>query len=382
MEAHSYLTKEQLEERRYPRSHNDDGRSEYMRDANAIIHSHPFRRLKNKTQVFFSPGNDHICTRMEHSLYVASISHTIASALNLCTDLVEAIGLGHDLGHAPFGHQGEKALSSCIKEASGNGTKFHHELQGIRVVEFLCRPGGTGLKLTYAVKDGIVSHCGEGKEEFKVFPRKEFIDLGSIKSLGHKPATLEGCVVRLADKVAYLGRDIEDAVQAKIIEEHQLPPDIQALLGTKNGDIINKFVVDIIENSNVPLAGTSDLSSGQDDEFYISMSQEKGELLKSLMNFNYDKIYYNPIFETYKKDIDHIIKTLFEYLLSQRDKYRSNPTGYESDRYFFVRRFGIFQERYGIKSNEEEDIQAVTDFIAGFTDDFARESYNELLKIV
>ncbi|KKK85961.1 hypothetical protein LCGC14_2768020, partial [marine sediment metagenome] len=203
----------------------DDFRLAYHHDFTRIVHSRPFRRLRHKTQVFISPSNDHICTRLEHSLYVASVAETIARALRLNEDLVRAIALGHDLGHAPFGHKGEKVLNDCAKEF---GSEFSHELHSLRVVEHLESPyleqGHPGLNLTFAVRDGIACHYGEGFERELAPDRlKKPKDLANMKRGEALPATLEGCVVRWADKVAYLGRDLEDAVQLGLFGWEDMP---------------------------------------------------------------------------------------------------------------------------------------------------------------
>lgn len=210
----------------------EDVRGPYFRDQTAIIHSLPFRRLKNKTQVFFAPENDHICTRIEHALHVSTISATICKGLELDVELAQAIALGHDLGHAPFGHSGEKILNELNSKNGG----FQHELHGLRIVDHLTRYG-EGLNLTYAVRDGIISHYGEEFSQF-IEPTSEYKNLEQLFTRGSKPTTYEGCVVRMADKIAYFGRDIEDAIKAGLIVEKDIPTNIRNELGTQNGEII------------------------------------------------------------------------------------------------------------------------------------------------
>ena len=224
----------------------EDFRGSYYRDTTAIIHSSPFRRLKHKTQVFFAPSNDHICTRMEHVLHVSSIASTICRPLGLDTELAWAIGMGHDLGHTPFGHVGEIIMDKiCKQKGLGN---FEHEVNSLRVVDRLSEKG-KGLNLTYAVRDGIVSHCGEHFVQ-RIKPSFEIKDLDGIKTrIGLIPTTFEATVVRFSDSIAYLGRDFEDASRLGILTK-PLPDCVKRDLGSTNGEIINTLVTDIIENSS------------------------------------------------------------------------------------------------------------------------------------
>jgi dGTP triphosphohydrolase len=176
----------------------EDIRGAYFRDQTAVVHSFPFRRLKHKAQVFFSPNNDHVCTRIEHALHVATIAATIAKGLGLDENMAYAIGLAHDLGHAPFGHAGEDALKDKASEVGG----FIHEIHGRRVVEVLGNRGKS-LNLTYAVRDGIVCHCGEAPDK-SISPRTDKIELDKIIDRKHYPCSYEGCAARMADRLAYL----------------------------------------------------------------------------------------------------------------------------------------------------------------------------------
>lgn len=198
----------------------DDIRSEFARDYTRILHCSAYRRLKHKTQVFFATRNDHICTRIEHVNHVASVSYTIANYLGLNTELTNAIATGHDLGHAPFGHAGETFLKEIVSKEIGES--FWHERNSLRFVD-KCEtlPDRDGiehnLNLTYATRDGIVCHCGE-VDENSIFPRDEVLDLCSISQANHySPFTWEGCVVKIADKISYIGRDIEDARLLKVL---------------------------------------------------------------------------------------------------------------------------------------------------------------------
>ena len=225
------------------KSRDDDVRGPFFRDQTAIVHSMPYRRLKHKAQVFFSPKNDHICTRIEHALHVATISATIARALDLNVDLVYAIGLGHDLGHAPFGHAGERTLNQKCEDIGG----FIHEIHGLRVVDVLGNRG-VGLNLTYGVRDGIICHCGEAPDR-ELKPRDENVPLYKIKRKDTLPSSWEGCVMRIADRVAYLGRDLEDSIDGGFVERGEVPEAVEKELGESNGEIIDTLVIDIIETS-------------------------------------------------------------------------------------------------------------------------------------
>ena len=202
---------------------NNDVRSEFERDYTRVVHSTAYRRLKHKTQVFFSPENDHICTRSEHVTHVESISYTIANYLGLNTELTKAIATAHDIGHSPFGHQGEKILSQISQRDIGE--KFWHERHGMIMVdkvELLENPSKErcNLDLTYAVRDGIISHCGEIDENM-LRPRDEFINLYEYNYPNeYAPYTWEGCVVKISDKISYLGRDIIDAVTLGILDKN------------------------------------------------------------------------------------------------------------------------------------------------------------------
>ena len=202
----------------------DETRSPFYRDYSRILHCTSYRRLKHKTQVFFATQNDHICTRMEHVNHVASISYTISKFMGLNTELTQAIALGHDLGHSPFGHEGETLLSEIMQQWDGS---FWHEKNGLYTADKIATlPNAYGihknLRLTYAVRDGIISHCGE-TDENGLYPRVQAVDLEQIERPNqYMPYTWEGCVVKLSDKIAYLGRDIEDAIELNLLEPDRL----------------------------------------------------------------------------------------------------------------------------------------------------------------
>lgn len=348
-----------LLKRKVPRK--DDFRGDYFRDTTAIIHSYPFRRLKHKTQVFFSPKNDHICTRIEHVMHVASIAATVCKALDLDTDLAWAIGLGHDLGHTPFGHAGEQIIRNIRKGKGG----FNHELYSLRVVDHLINYG-KGLNLTYAVRDGIVTHCGERFEQ-SITPRQVEKNLSAIKDLNHYPSTWEGAVVRMSDKIAYLGRDIEDAIQLKVITREMLPDECRTTLGASNSEIINSLVEDIIKTSRETGA--------------IGFSDKIIAAVKVQRDFNYQKIYLNPVLTGYQRYFERIIHTLYGYLDEIFALYNDNEEKYRKENNILAVRFGDYVHKMtGFYEKEDGGFDnLVTDYIAGMTDNYAIESVSEIM---
>ncbi len=353
----STLTREELTGRIRPRD--NDIRGAYFRDTTAIIHSNPFRRLKHKTQVFFTPDNDHICTRIEHVLHVASVSATVCRSLNLDADLAWAIGLGHDLGHTPFGHVGEKIVEELL------GEPFAHELYSLRVVDKLANKG-KGLNLTYAVRDGIINHCGEQFEQ-AIVPDFELKDLSSIENRNRYPSTWEGCIVRMSDKIAYIGRDFEDAVNLKMLSRDDLPHAVGDVLGESNGEIIDTLVNDMIRSS---------LRTGS-----IGFSREVYEALLEFRNFNYRNIYKHRLLSEYHRYFRRILFTLFEYLIDLYDSHKDNYAGYSREGNTLAARFGEYlvkmQELY--RSEEASGKSVVIDYIAGMTDDFALSAVQEIM---
>lgn len=342
-------------------------RTDYERDGNRILYSMEFRRLRHKTQVFFNAKNDHICTRMEHVLNVGSIAVTIARTLNLNQDLTYAIALGHDLGHAPFGHSGERVLDKCMKKVDSS-SGFQHELHSLRVVDKLATRiskekinNNRGLNLTFEVKDGIVCHCGENYSEY-ILRRdlnKTPESLKKIKKRGELPFTLEACVVRLVDKIAYVGRDIEDAVRVKLMDVQDIPKDIRNELGHSNGEIINTLVCDLIENSY-----------GKD---CIQLSPAKGEALEKLINENVRLIYKADKITRYEKIAENTLEGLFDNLLqSLSDIEKLQFSDVKVYRMFYN---FIMDKQY---DETESNAQKVIDFIAGMTDSFAQSCFEEI----
>jgi len=293
-------------------------RTEYQRDRDRIIHSKAFRRLMHKTQVFLAPEGDHFRTRLTHTIEVSQIARTVARALSLNEDLTEAIALGHDLGHTPFGHSGEIVLN----EIHDGG--FMHNVQSLRVVEILEGKSGKnqrGLNLTFEVKDGIEHHTG-----------------------GTLPTTLEGQIVRISDRIAYINHDIDDALRSGIIAQPDLPKDCIETLGNSHSKRINTLIIDLIQNSG-----------GQNK---ISLSSECENSMNKLRTFMFENVYYSP---KVKKNedvsmVEVIIKKLYNL-------YYSNPDMLPNELRAMMPDFGL---------NE-----IVKDYIAGMTDRYAISSYND-----
>lgn len=344
----------------------DPFRLEFARDETRILHSPPFRRLKHKTQVFLSPDNDHICTRMEHVLHVSSIASVIGRCLNLNTDLVSAIAKGHDLGHPPFGHAGERVLDELLKK-QGINAGFMHEVHGLRVVDMLTNMGA-GLNLTYEVRDGIVTHCGERFERtVKPDRKRDLRGLERINDRDSYPSTLEGCLVRMVDRIAYLGRDLEDALKAGIIKKAEVPAEIVKKLGVENGRIIGCFVNDTIANSM--------------EKDAIEMSDEVFALMNLLKDFNYERIYQNQEVMRKSAKAGSIIELLFHEL----DKiYTASDRGSNALYIQNLIRDAPLTEvffHFTRNTNYTEKTpswRVVTDYVAGMTDFFAERTFGQL----
>ena len=288
----------------------------YQRDIDRITHrSKSFRRLKHKTQVFLQPEGDHYRTRLTHTLEVARIGRTIARALRLNEDLAEAIALGHDLGHTPFGHAGERALNEILSDEGG----FKHNEQSLRVVEVL-EKDGQGLNLTYEVKNGIVCHTGETK-----------------------PETHEGQVIRLADRIAYLNHDIDDAIRAGILRETDIPEEITCALGATHSERINTLILDLLGESK---------KSGE-----ISFSPQTTFIFSTLYDFVYKSVYKNMRAKSEETKVYGIISGLFSH-------YSDNPDELPDD-------YRIVAARDGLR-------RAVSDFVSGMTDKYSIYMYGEL----
>lgn len=336
----------------------DATRTPFLRDATRILHSREFRRLKHKTQVFLSPENDHICTRMEHVLHVASIAGVVARCLSLNFDLTEAIALGHDLGHGPFGHSGEERLNELAQGIGG----FVHELHALRVVDRLASRG-QGLNLSWEVRDGIVCHCGERFDQIaRPEPKDELLE--SIRALGPMPSTLEGCVVRMVDRVAYCGRDMEDAITVGLITLDQVPEDVRTILGSTNGEIISALVEDTVAQSR--------------DRNEIALSDAVFGAMRALIEFNYEHIYLHPEVEQRKAQACYILEQLWGWFLGLVKRTERCRAMTKHDLTFDVaRRFRDHVETIGYDADVASE-QIVLDFVASMTDNFALRSFEEL----
>ena len=357
------MDENEMMERERPRK--EDIRGSYYRDTTAIIHSSPFRRLKHKTQVFYAPSNDHICTRMEHVLHVASIASTICRPLGLDTELAWAIGMGHDLGHTPFGHTGEKIISGlCVERGL---PPFEHEVNSLRAIDSLSN-NGKGLNLTYAVRDGIVSHNGESLNK-RLVPTFKKKDMKSIVSrVGLVPATYEGVVVRFSDTIAYLGRDFEDASRLGIVDGRDLPEIVKTRLGTTNSQIITALVNDLIE--------------GADEENGIGFSDYVFEAVKAFSDFNYQYIYRSKIMNGYTEYFSRLINLILNYLEKLYSSFGLEEKGYLEERNMLAAGFySHMKEMYPIYMEKEgSDKRMIMDYIAGMTDNFCLDCANEILK--
>ena len=342
----------------------EDVRGSYFRDQTAIIHSTAFRRLKHKTQVFYAPKSDHICTRIEHVMHVATIAKSICMGLNsygwdLDLEMAFAIGLGHDLGHAPFGHDGESILNKLL----GGNLAFIHEIHSYRVVEYLAN-SGNGLNLTYGVKDGIISHNGEKYEQF-LRPQITPNELDKIKNRQVLPSSFEACIVRFADKIAYLGRDIEDGIAAKVIKKKQIPEDFQTNIGSTNSQIIDTYVNDIIQTSK--------------NEKVIGLSDKKFHHLKQIRDFNYKYIYLNDK-ELIFPNAERILTEIYEFLGEIYEKFKSNFNKYKKSNLSIVRHFGEYlKTMYHFYGDNTETKRILGDYIAGMTDLYAIKAIKQII---
>ena len=373
------------------RKKENDVRSEFDRDYTRIIHSNAYKRLKHKTQVFFSPDNDHICTRSEHVTHVESISYSIASYLGLNTELTRAIAVSHDIGHSPFGHSGEKILSRISQKDLGK--TFWHEQNGLHFVdsiELLESQDGyiKNLNLTYAVRDGIISHCGE-IDQNALKPRDEYIDLNDYEYPNQSmPYTWEGCVVKISDKISYIGRDIQDAITLGILDTHledlkQLLKPIQDEKEINNSAIINYLVSDLCQNSS-PEKG-------------LRFSESAFELMNKIKEFNYKHIYFSNRVKPAMKYFELVINEIYNTLKSCYSKgitmfnikklerfYPKLSNGF----YNYLENYSDFSNRENLKLKNKVifDVndfnsycESIIYYISGMTDNFAIEIYNEII---
>lgn len=357
----SYATKD--EDAYRIKEEENDIRTPFFRDIDRIIYALSYTRYMDKTQVFSFNENDHICKRMVHVQYVSKIARTIGRALNLNEDLIEAASLGHDLGHVPFGHVGEKILNDI--SLKNNEGYFNHNIQSVRNLMFV-EDNGMGKNLTVQVLDAIMCHNGEfvmGEYRPKNKTKEEFLDeynrSYTDKNIELIPMTIEGCVVRISDLIGYIGKDVEDAIRLGILDSNDIPDNIRKVLGSTNREIVNTIILDVIKNS---VDDNGEVS-------YIKFSDEVYNAVKDLKDFNYKYIYskantpddikryeemFNFLFDTYLTDLtiknhDSSIYSLF--LDNMSDEYKSNTNA-----------------------------RIVIDYIAGMTDDYFIKEYNKLKK--
>ncbi|MFV0465075.1 MAG: deoxyguanosinetriphosphate triphosphohydrolase [Lachnospiraceae bacterium] len=290
-----------------------DIRPVFQRDRDRILHCKSFRRLKNKTQVFLTPKGDHYRTRLSHTLEVSQNARTIAKALRMNEDLVEAIALGHDLGHTPFGHAGEKVLNKLCEDG------FHHNEQSVRIVERL-ENNGAGLNLTWEVRDGIRNH-----------------------QTHTMPATLEGQIVRFSDKIAYINHDIDDAIRAQIMVEEDIPIEMRRVLGSSTKERLNMLIHNIITNSS--------------DMDQIKMSDEVQQAMFDLRKFMFANVYMNPVAKGEEVKAKALIEQLFYYYMEHLELI--------PDKYIRIPAENTSKERI------------VCDYISGMTDQYAIQKFNE-----
>ena len=287
----------------------------YQRDRDRIIHCKAFRRLKHKTQVFLAPAGDHYRTRLTHTLEVSQIARTIAKALKMNEELTEAIALGHDLGHTPFGHAGESALNDVCEDG------FSHYRQSLRVVELLERKG-RGLNLTQEVRDGIVNHRTSGN-----------------------PSTMEGKIVRLSDKIAYINHDIDDAIRGRILREEDLPDIYTRILGHSKKERLDTMIKDIVNQSK--------------DKPDIIMSKDIGEAMTGLRRFMFENVYSNPVAKGEEKKAKTMLKSLYEYYLKHVEDM--------PEEYVWL-----------IEEKNQKAERVVCDYIAGMSDQYSVRKFEEL----
>lgn len=381
---------EDIYQRRY------DLRSDFARDYTRIIFSQAYRRLKHKTQVFFAVEDDHVCTRSEHVNLVESISYTIAHQLGLNTELTKAIAVGHDLGHAPFGHGGETILTDIAK--SHDLDKFWHEKNSLHFVDHIELLEDNNhyqhnLNLTYAVRDGIISHCGEMNQKY-IQRRKEYITLNDYQYAGqYNPWTYEGCVVKMADKIAYLARDIEDALRLNVLTQSQID-ELRTQLNQmgnyqfhaiNNGSVVNYFIHDVVENSCV--------------EKGIGLSQEAFDKMKFIMKFNYQNIYLIKRVQVHEKYVSLILHSIFDFLYDYKN-HDNFIKDLKQDLKQYPKLIGHYLawlEKYAVIENYSRkkeyhnhvvydfihDSQAfeksIIDYLAGMSDAFIIQLFNELI---
>jgi dGTPase len=346
--------------RRFEERINEGHRQNFAVDADRILHSRAYTRYIDKTQVFYLVDHEHISHRVLHVQLLSKIARTIGRYLRLNEDLLEAIALGHDIGHPPFGHDGERILSRLC-EAHGIGP-FVHSLQGVQFLEQV-EKNGRGLNLTLQVLDGILCHDGEAHLE-RLAPEREktFAHLEEERRLKAadprvdlRPMTLEGCVVRLADTISYIGRDLEDAIILNLVKREELPPLVQERLGRTNGAIVYSLVTDLIRHSF--------------NRNYVAYSPEVGQALKALKEFNYQRIYNNPRIKEETPKLAVLAESLFARFLEDVNRERRSSPLWQD--------FLAQMEPLYLESHQPAEI--VRDFMASMTDAYFLRQCQELL---
>lgn len=394
-----YLSAIKRQEALYKRQ--NDLRTEFSRDYNRIIFSLGYRRLKHKTQVFFAVEDDHVCTRSEHVNLVDSVSDTIAHYLGLNTELTRAIAVGHDLGHAPFGHGGEKIIDELCKKYDlppfwheNNSLYFVDEIETLEDDEHIRH----NLNLTYAVRDGIISHCGEMNQK-AIHKRNNYISLKDYRHPGmYDPYTWEACVVKMSDKIAYLARDIEDAIRLHILTEEkveELKQKINSIASFQfhainNGSIVNYFILDVCSHSS-PESG-------------ICLSDEAFAIMQEIMKFNYQNIYLIDRVKIHSNYVQLIVHSIFDFLYkykqlssihnknvidelkADKDKYPVTISGYIHwlEKYSLMEGFereSIYGNHiiYDFDHNEHAMAKSIIDYLAGMSDVYILKIFNELI---
>ena len=343
------------------REASEDLRPEFFHDSDKIIHSYCYSRYIDKTQVFYLVENDHITHRVLHVQLVSKIARTIGRFLNLNEDLIEAISLGHDVGHTPFGHDGERILSAFLQE-QGAGI-FEHNGQSFRLFHDL-EAYGKGLNLTAQVLDGIICHNGEIlKNEYgcdrnqtpeKLLEEYRNSLTGELKSKNMVPMTLEGCVMRISDVIAYIGRDIEDAIILKLVERKDIPREITGVLGDKNASIVDTLIKDLVNNSI--------------DKETLTFSSEVFEALNRLKDWNYKNIYQNPK----KSSQDAKIKVMFQRVLEECLEELESDKKVTGIKHWFE----TMSDEYKAATSKP---RVVADYVSGMTDDYLMNAYQEIV---
>lgn len=348
----------------YLKNVENDFRTPFFRDIDRVIYTLAFTRYSDKTQVFSFKENDHLTKRMMHVLYVSKIARTIGRALSLNEDLIEAASLGHDLGHTPFGHVGEAILNEI--SLKNNEGYFNHNIHSIRLLLYI-ENHGNGKNITLQTLDAIMCHNGEFAQSNYVPKKKskeDFINdyLNSYKNKDtikkFIPMTLEGCVVRISDLIAYLGRDIEDAIRLNMIKIDDVPENILKHLGRNNKEIVNTLIMDVINNS-----------MGKN---YIKISPQIFKAIVELKKYNYENIYYNAYTDAEREKLKLMLNTLFTKYLDDLNKNNVKSNIIKSY-------LNNMSEEY---KNENSKERIVIDYIAGMTDDYCLNEYNKYLKSI